>query len=346
MEATFRDGQIVVGGNARQQFYDARGYGYPGEGNTIILSPVEATYLLLRGDLSTVTVNGAQLEAAEFIEYVDTDRFGQRLLTYIDLRERGFYVSPDRHGWQATPQAETDFVVYERGTTPQEGVIAHRVCVVGEQEPIAIATLPSMIAVVDGDRSVTYFMSSHDRPTGTVSSPQPSPATAVLLHDRLLCWEPPASLYETGFYGQPVVNREQAVQPVLQFSLLEGAYLVATNRLTVTGGKAAVIDRGRAIEGDRFDRRYQVYRALREAGIAPRTGFKFGADFRTYEAVDSPDNLGHSQQLLRVYSGDATLTPRELSLDVRLAEGVRKEFVYACVVDTEVSFTTVERISL
>ena len=346
MEATFRNGQIVVGGNARQQFYDARGYGYPDEGNRIVLSPVETAHLLLREDLTAVVVDGDRLEAAGFIQYVDTDRFGQRLLTYVDLRERGFYVAPDRHGWQATPQSETDFVVYERGSDPQEGVIAHRVCVVGEREPLEVATMPAVIAVVDGDRSVTYFASSQDRPAGTVTAPEPAPAEAVLLHDRLLCWAPPTSLYETGFFGQPVLHREQAAQPVLQLSLLEGAYLVATDRLEVAGGIETITDRGRAIEGEQFDRRYQVYRTLREAGIAPRTGFKFGADFRTYETVDSPADLGHSQQLLRVCPEAAVLTPRELSLDVRLAEGVRKEFVYARVVDEDVRFTTVERISL
>lgn len=346
MEATFRDGQIIVGGTARQQFYDARGYGYPKEGNTIALSPVEAAHLLLRGDLTAVTVDGDQLGAAGFIESVDTDRFGQRLLTYIDLRERGFYVAPDRHGWQSTPQAETDFVVYERGSDPQAGAIAHRVRVVGEQEPIDLAALPSVIAVVDGDRSVTYFAASSDHPTGTVQSPQTPATPAVVLHDRLLCWAPPAALYETGFYGEPLIAREQAAQPVLQLSLLEGAYLVATDRLTVTGGMSTITDRGRAIDGDRFDRRYQVYRTLRDAGIAPRTGFKFGADFRTYEAVSSPDELGHSQQLIRVCPDGTALTPQELSLDVRLAEGVRKEFVYARVAGEGVSFTTVERIAL
>lgn len=346
MDATFREGQILVGGNARQQLYDARGYGYPRDGTTIALSPVEAAHLLLRGDLTAVTVDGDRLDAAAFIEYVDTDRFGQRLLTYIDLRERGYYLTPDRHGWQSSPQTGTDFVVYERGSDPQDGVIAYRVCVVGEREPIPLAEMPGVIAVVDGDRSVTYFTSQQEPPSGTVGSPAAAVATAVVLHDRVLCWDPPPQLYETGFYGEPLLHREQATQPVLQLSLLEATYLVATDRLSVPGGVETITDRGRAIEGDQFDRRRQVYWTLREAGIAPRTGFKFGADFRTYETVESPEKLGHSQQLIRVCSDEATLTPRELSLDVRLAEGVRKEFVYACVADEAVSFTTVERVSL
>lgn len=346
MEATFQDGQVLVGGNARQQFYDARGYGYPHDGTTIVLSPVETAHLLLRGDLSGVTVDGTELDPAAFIEFVDTDRFGQRLLTYIDLRERGFYVAPDRRGWQTDPNPNTDFVVYERGTAPQDGVIAHRVRVVGEEEPVEIATIPSMIAVVDGDRSVTYFESTPAQPTGSVPHPQTTQTSGVLLHDRVFCWAPPTPLHEEAFYGAPLLHREQAAQPVLQLSLLEAAYLVMTDRLSITGGLEAIVDRGRAIEGARFTHRKQVYTTLREAGIAPKTGFKFGADFRTYEAIDSLDELGHSQQLIRVCSDSATLTPRELSLDVRLAEGVRKEFVYACVADAVVSFITVSRVSL
>jgi len=83
------------------------------------------------------------------------------------------------------------------------------------------------------------------------------------------------------------------------------------------------------VEGERFDRRLAVYKRLREADAVPKTGFKFGADFRTYLDVETVEDLPHSEHLVRVVEGDHRFSPRELSLDVRLAGGVRKEMVFA-----------------
>jgi tRNA-intron endonuclease len=99
--------------------------------------------------------------------------------------------------------------------------------------------------------------------------------------------------------------------------------------LTVDGGEAAVVERGREVEGDRFDRRLRAYGALRTAGIVPKTGFKFGADFRTYDDVADVEDLGHSERLVRVLPPEHAFAPRDLALDVRLAHGVRKRIVYA-----------------
>jgi len=83
------------------------------------------------------------------------------------------------------------------------------------------------------------------------------------------------------------------------------------------------------VEGERFDRRLAVYKRLREADTVPKTGFKFGADFRTYLEVKSVEDLPHSEHLVRVVEPNHRFSPRELSLDVRLAGGVRKEMVFA-----------------
>ena len=74
-----------------------------------------------------------------------------------------------------------------------------------------------------------------------------------------------------------------------------------------------------------------MYESLRERGLVPKTGYKFGADFRTYADVESVEDLGHSELLIRVLDGGHTFSPRDLALDVRLAHGVRKEMVFALV---------------
>jgi len=58
------------------------------------------------------------------------------------------------------------------------------------------------------------------------------------------------------------------------------------------------------VEGERFDRRLAVYKRLRAADAVPKTGFKFGADFRTYLDVETVEDLPHSEHLVRVVEGD------------------------------------------
>jgi len=113
----------------------------------------------------------------------------------------------------------------------------------------------------------------------------------------------------------------------------------------VPGGVDAVVDCGRRVEGDRFDRRLAVYSELRDDGVVPKTGFKFGADFRTYAAVDSVDDLGHSELLVRVLPADHRFAPRDLALDVRLAGGVRKEMAFALVDGDAVRWLSVGRLT-
>jgi len=140
-------------------------------------------------------------------------------------------------------------------------------------------------------------------------------------------WDPPADLHYRGFYGRPLEGRDEDADEPLQLSLVEAAYLAAEGALALD--LRDVVERGRAVEGERFDRRLRTYRALRDGGLVPKTGFKFGADFRVYETVESLDELGHAEFLVRVLPPDYDFEPRDLALDVRLAHGVRKEMLFA-----------------
>jgi len=48
-----------------------------------------------------------------------------------------------------------------------------------------------------------------------------------------------------------------------------------------------------------------------------------------YESFSTVSDLSHSDSLVRVVPRDHTVFPRDLSLDVRLAGGVRKRMVFA-----------------
>jgi tRNA-intron endonuclease len=335
MQGHLADGLVEVGPNGRERYYDSRGYGRP-RGDGVVLDPVEAAHLLYRGDLDAV--DGAGL--SEFL--ADNDGIVARFLVYKDLRQRGFYVSPAREGWVAEPSG-VDFVVHPRGDGPWDETVEYRVRVVGERASLSVASLcDAVLSVVDEENELTYLET--DRPEIEGDSPLETPPSGVegdLLGDRVICWTPPADLHERGFYGQPLDRDDDA----LQLSLLEAAYLVDRGVLSIEGGADAIESRGRSAEGDRFDRRLTVYRTLRERGVVPKTGFKFGADFRTYETVEHVDELGHSELLVRVLAADAERSPRDIALDVRLAHGVRKRMIFALVSGDAVRWLSVGRLT-
>jgi tRNA-intron endonuclease len=323
MDGRERDGEVVVGGDARQRFHDARGYGRPLEGDSLALTRVEAAHLLFRGDL--VGVDGRDFRA--FLGDAGAG-FAPRFLVYKDLRDRGFYLSPARPGWVTDPADDVDFVVYPRGQGPGDGEVLYRVRAVGERAAVPAADAADrVLAVVDEESDITYLRTSSPTPDGGTTYSPPDEVAGTLLDDRVLVWDPPASLHHRGFYGRPLAGRDGDEVAALQLSLVEAASLAAEGALSLD--VRAAVERGRAVEGARFDRRLQTYRSLRDAGLVPKTGFKFGADFRVYETVETVDDLGHAEFLVRVLPPAHDFDPRDLALDVRLAHGVRKEMLFA-----------------
>jgi tRNA-intron endonuclease len=148
-----------------------------------------------------------------------------------------------------------------------------------------------------------------------------------LLDDRVLVPTPASEPYERGFYGHPLGEDRYWL------SLTEAAHLAERGLLDLAGDSGppvdAIVDRGHDLAGAAFDRNRAVYSALRERDVVPKSGYKFGADFRTYPELTSVEELGHSESLVVSLPPDATLSPQELSLYVRLAGGVRKRTVFA-----------------
>lgn len=340
LEGRFEEGLVVVGGDARQRLHDARGYGYPLEGNRIGLAPVEAAHLLQRGDLAAVSAGAASHDERSFRRECGGEGLEVSLAVFADLRSRGYYLVPARSPWVDAP-VSGDFAVFERGSGPPDGAVAHAVTTSGEDRTVAVESLdPGVLAVADGEGEVSYFTVRAQRPPGEGDSnrglPEEDRLEADLCTDRVLLWDAPDALYERGFYGRP---REET----LQCSLVEAAYLATKGVLSLD--PAAVTEQGRSRVGAAFDRRLAVYTALRGAGAVPKTGFKFGTDFRVYPAVESVDNLGHSSHLVRVVAGQEGVGMRDLARDVRLAHGVRKTVVLAGVTGEKITWRALERMT-
>ncbi|MGQ4557528.1 tRNA-intron lyase [Halobellus sp. GM3] len=366
MDGTLVDGAVRVGGDARQRFYDSRGYGRPLDRNRLELAPVEAAHLLSRGDLDAVVAgDAADDDRLGFREFLARTGAALRFIVYRDLRDRGFYLSPARAEWpgvggDAAAEDGLDFVVYPRGNGPWDDEVAYRIRVVGERESVPAASLGDVVlAVVDEDGELTYF-ETDAAPTigesgdtaGGVDEPSddatdhdaalPTGVATDLLEDRVVCYDAD-DLYERRFYGQRLLGRNADSGPI-QLSLVEGAYLAQRGVADVDAD--AVVRRGRDVEGERFDRRLRTYAALRDRGVVPKSGFKFGADFRVYEAFTGVDSLSHSADLVRVLEPGHAFYPRDLSLDVRLAGGVRKRMVFALTAaNGEIDWLSVARLT-
>ncbi|MFC7071492.1 tRNA-intron lyase [Halovenus rubra] len=362
MNLTF-DGTSVQGGNeARERFYDARGYGRPHDGG-VDLAPVEVAHLLFRGDIESI--HDSRPDSDDDVDFesllASTAVSEVEFFVYKELRDRGFYLSPVRNTLNSTSgaaQTPVQFQVYPRGDGPWDDTIAYRVTAVSERATVDATTLcrlaydsngdtggTAVLAVVDEESEVTYLELTEPTVTGSTDHDFP-PFAGRLLSDRVLVPEPPTELHERAFYGQPLDRDDEPVQ----LSLIEAASLSNRGLLSLDADgpaedSAEIIDRGREVEGERFDRRLCVYNALRTADIVPKTGFKFGADFRTYANVESVDNLGHSEFLVRALPPAHSFVPRDLSLDVRLAHGVRKRMLFAFTSDDDIDWLSVERLT-
>ncbi len=381
LDGELRGDAVHLAGDARQRFHDSRGYGRPLGGNEIALSRVEAAHLLFRGDLDSIRVDGQSLDFSSFFARSAgvADRFAARFFVYTDLRDRGFYLSPVKESWPgatsgADPTHDTDFSVYERGADPG-GAVAHRVRVLGERESLTAAGLAGLtLAVVDEESDISYFTASRPELDGNTPYRPPADLTGLLLEDRVVVWDAPSELYNHGFYGRPVSSRGDSFGGAVQLSLLEAASLAGADFLSISesvtddadhttpqntpetdtdasetteriqDARSAIVTRGRAVEGDRFDRRLQVYERLRAANLVPKTGYKFGSDFRTYRDIDHVDDLPHSRHLIRVVSENHVFDPRDLALDVRLAGGVRKRMIFSLAGES-ISFLEVGRLT-
>lgn len=336
MEARRVGASFRIGGDARQRLYRARGIGRPVGEDEIELTWVEAAYLLERGDLDAID----GLDARAFLGDVSAVGDLARLCAYRDLRERGYYVSSAYRPGTTPDPTDVVFRVRPRGAEPTTDEVAHRVVVVGESTDVVIDALPeATLAIVDDESEVTYAEIHAIEPEGEQAELPGVTVVGTLNGDRVLVGDPPVELHHGSLFGRPV----EEDGATLWLNLLEARYLERRGILELDAD-AGLVERGRELEGHAFDRRERVYRALRRAGAVPRSGLKFGADFRVYTSAVSADDPGHSSMLVEVTGAGRHFTPRELARGVRLANGVRKRHVLAVVDDGSIEWRAVERL--
>ncbi len=344
------DASVRVADPAEANQVYAKGFfGTVDRDGALVLDRYESVYLAEMGRLEVRRASGTVDWPKVFRRAVRREPgFAARYLVFRDLRQRGYVV-------RAGPPPVA-FTVLPRGGTLHKTPSRYWVEALSERVPFDLARLfdladraqsakkTLLLAIVDEESDLTYYRVRRPSPTGALPPrPLPEPTEGWLAEDRVTVHDPTA-VVELGkelAYGSRVGDR-------LELSLLEAAYLVETGQLRLRDAASGRDVRPERLErrAGRLDRRFAerlaAYRDLRGRRLVVKTGFKYGAHFRAYPR--NPEHA-HARYLVQAVPADHRATWPEVAGNVRVAQGVRKEFVVAGVVpDRPVRFLSLERI--
>lgn len=332
------------------QVYGKGFFGTPTSDGGLTLDRYEAVYLSEMGRVDLRGTAGRTVSwPTVFRRAVRADPgFAVRYLVYRDLRQRGYVV-------RASPPPVA-FTVLPRGGTLHKTPSRYWVEAISERVPFDLARLFDLaeraqsakklllLGLVDEESDLTYYRVRRPTPTGSLPTRSLSaPAEGWLSEDRVTVHGPELTT-ELGrelAYGSRVGDR-------LELSLLEAAYLGSTGQLSLRDSKS-----GRPVALGQLERRARrldplfferlaAYRELRGRALVVKTGFKYGAHFRAYPR--SPEH-SHARYLVQAAPFAHVAPWPEVAGGVRVAQGVRKEFLVAGVrPDAEVRFLSLERV--
>jgi tRNA-intron endonuclease, archaea type len=340
---------VLLEKQAIEELHNKSYYGRP-KSDLLEISLPESAFLIYMEKIR-VEFEGKELGFEEFFLKASSilKNFELLYIVYKDLRERGYYVQP----------GVTGFRVYPRGGHPGKTPAEFFVFVTSERIPLLLSQLKLhletvenlkkrlVVAIVDEESDITYYEAKKTSPSGTYESGlKKGLSKASLLEDRVMVWDQDASLalQKDGFFGKPMDEGH------LQLSLIESCYLLNKEILEIEDRNHMLLDfkmftkTASDIESD-FMIKYAVYEKLRNNGLVPKTGFKFGTHFRVYKKIDDMINLPHSDYLVHAVEQGHIFSLQQLSRAVRLANSVRKEMIYGTV-DSQVDFFIIGRMRL
>jgi tRNA-intron endonuclease, archaea type len=311
-------------------------YGTIGPQGELRLDALETVYLTEMQRLRVVGSSGGSVAFRELLSGASARDAGFeiRYLVYRDLRQRGYAVlaGPPPVEFSVLPRGGA------AGKTPSRWWVEAR----SERTPFSLPRMwedlgkvhgsrrTLLAGVVDEESDLTYYRVREVAPSGTAARPDPPPrAQGIVLEDRVSVFEPgqAQALDTSEHFGSRVGER-------LELSLLEALYLGHDGRLSLRsardGGALSVPEFEQAALRTEPDllARLPVYRHLRSLGLVPKTGFKYGTHFRAYES--DPEST-HARYLVHVVPPAWEAPWPDVARGVRLAQGVRKVFLLACV---------------
>jgi len=325
------------------QIYNKGYFGQPLSEGGVELDLYEGLYLLEAGRLEVLDKNGDDVEREDIIEKISEEDFHREYLPYKDMRMRGyvlkkasdpasFRVFPRGGGPNKTPSKYWLFTYREKDTFDINSILKN-------QDKVSNLKKIMLTALVDEEGDVTYYTFSTIDLKGDVEKYRLRELKGVLYGDGAIIKEDYEKLYEDNFYG---FEEESS----LRLSIYETLYLVESGMLHVedinTGDGLKKSDLKSLYKKNRneFETEYKVYKDLRERGLIPKTGFKYGAPFRAYPS--NPDEK-HAEYIVQPLIKDYECQWYQVSRAVRVAHSVRKEFLYARVKDGDVDYLKIKR---
>ncbi|MDI3497942.1 tRNA-intron lyase [Archaeoglobus sp.] len=277
---------------------ERRGFGVK-RGDRIYLHPLEVVYLQIKGIESFGELEDVLSWAESRMEDFSTYYF-----VYEDLRDRGNKV-----------KIQGEFLLTKKPYLP----ISERKTIRMEEIAEKARNFDELrLAVVDEESEITYFRVYEPDMTG--EQREELPEIAGILSDEYVITKQ-TEIFSRYFYGSEKGD-------LVTLSLIESLYLLDMRKLNLLNAdREELVKRAREVERN-FDRRYEVYRDLKERGFVVKTGFKFGSEFRVYRKVESVDDLPHSQYLVDI-ADSKEIRLIDLARAVRLAQNVRKRMVFA-----------------
>ncbi len=338
MQGTLREGMIYVKEKVDKLYRQGFGEIVGGE---LELHVVEAAYLVQYGKLR-VFEGGEEYTLSRILSMLDGEQF-LKFIVYSDLRRRGRVVVYER----ATPFLR----LYPPGRKIGESPAKNLVMPLSEDSPVKhklildtverVARLRKklILAVVDDEMNVTYYLAENFMPTEReISWKIPSHLfEGKLVGDRVLVTEERAGeLYKEGFWGHPLGVEKprpgELYRSPVQLPLIEAIYLNKREVLKVYRKERELKpeELSKLHEKYRFKARIKerVYTYWRDLGFIPKAGSKFGADFLIYERGPG---LEHAPYLCLAGDVNEDIRPVDLIRAGRLATSVRKDLVVSLV---------------
>ncbi|MCD6513067.1 MAG: tRNA-intron lyase [Thermoplasmata archaeon] len=334
VKATLYENHVSLRGNEANRLHNKGAYGV--QDGELKLCMIEACYLAEKGRIS-VYRNNKKMDFRSLMNYsIEKEKnFEIKYFVYRDLRERGYVIL-----------ATEPFQMYERGTRPPEKPTS-LVYAISERAEFSMEEILNMLdnagkmrviaGIVDEEGDITYYFIKRYVMKGKFEENEYE-GKVYVLNDRCAVWdEELIKKLSERFIGKIVGN-------FMQLSLMETAYVAERGASIIRNGRKISIKTfmryAKDIQPD-IERRYRIYKELRERKLIPKTGFKFGSHFRVYDV--SPEKT-HAPYLVHVVDGRYRAAWAEISRAIRLAHSVKKDMVFA-VIDKEIEYVRIKRIT-
>ncbi|HDO19736.1 MAG TPA: tRNA-intron lyase [Thermoplasmatales archaeon] len=339
------DGENVIVENEKDanKIHTKWKYGKLVDDSTLKLDPAEALHLF---ESKKLVIESKEIQLGDIFDKFSAidERFEQRSMIYKDLRKRGYRIDC----FHELKEKGIDFHIKPKREDEREGFVV----AINERETFYIREIRNWLdhidpiietlwlGVVDDEGDITYYSVERSIPKGTLNDVRGIKCKGMLIRNRVIIIDSEVAkeIFERGFYGKLVGNS-------LHLSLTEALYLTSIDVIDVYyKGNMLSFDELKEIalslQPD-IEKRYAVYKDLKERGLCVKTGYKFGSHFRAYER--DPHKY-HAEYLIDVIDTDFNSSWTNISRGIRLAHSVRKLYAMAVIDKGNIDYITIERV--